>query len=253
MADTKLELHEGKAKIVYQGPSEQEIIQYFKDDATAFNAKKKGTIKNKGVINNTVSSFLMQFLQEKGINTHFIKKLNDREQLNKKLQIIPVEFVVRNWSSGSICKRFGIDEGILLKNNDRPLIEFYLKDDDLGDPLISAEHIFWSPKISLSNDQLNFIKYQLLVINQTLSDLFYQNNMTLVDYKLEFGYFYDSSTQMIVLGDEISSDTCRIWDGLPNEYVFPTPITRLDKDLFRKDLGNEINGYEEVAKRFGLI
>ena len=225
-------LYEGKAKIVYSTDDADLIIQYFKDDATAFNAQKKGTIIGKGVVNNEVSCKLFGLLEKNGIPTHFVKKINDREMLCKKLAIIPVEVVMRNIIAGSLSKRTGIAEGEVLK---RPVIEFYLKNDELGDPMLNESHI---DVLELAKaEQINDIKKYSFKINEILKEYFDKRNITLVDFKLEFGLHKGK----VLLGDEISPDTCRLWDKNTHE--------KLDKDRFRRDLGGVEEAYKEVLKR----
>jgi phosphoribosylaminoimidazole-succinocarboxamide synthase len=233
-------LYEGKAKVIFAGPDENSLIQYFKDDATAFNAQKKDVITGKGVLNNYISEHIMQAVAQIGIPTHFIERLNDREQLIRKLEIIPVEVVVRNVAAGSICSRLGIEEGAPLANT---LIEFCLKDDALGDPIIAAEHIMtfgWA-----SADELDVIYEDTLRINDFLTGLFHGIGVRLIDFKLEFGRADDGETIQILLADEISPDNCRLWDAQTNE--------KMDKDRFRRDLGGLIDAYEEIARRLGVV
>ena len=239
--DDRRKLYEGKAKIIFEGPTDDTVIQYFKDDATADNAMKKGSFKDKGLLNNLISSHLMTLLNEQGFHTHFLEKLNDREQLVKKVDIIPVEFVARNFATGSLVRRLGIEEGKKLVHAGTPLIEFYYKDDDLGDPLMAIEHIEMM-KI-LERYQVNNIKAWMYHINKVLRQIFADAGINLIDYKLEFGWV--SGTSNIILADEISPDTCRLWDMESDK--------KLDKDRFRLDLGGETEGYTEVAKRLGLI
>ncbi|KKK71721.1 hypothetical protein LCGC14_2911080 [marine sediment metagenome] len=238
----KEKIYEGKAKILYTGPESDQLIQYFKDDATAFNAQKKGSFKDKGFLNNIISEHLMLYLGQNHIATHFIKRLNDREQLIKKLDIIPVEFIVRNVAAGSLCKRLGIKEGTKLQDADgKPLIEFCLKDDSLNDPLIGETHIEFFGYMTRS--EIKGVKLLLETINKRLIEKFNSIGIILVDYKLEFGN--DESRFLPLLADEICPDTCRLWDKETGEI--------LDKDRFRKDLGGETAAYQEIARRFGLI
>ena len=234
-------LYEGKAKILYAGPEAGTIIQYFKDDATAFNNQKKGVIDGKGVINNRISEFLMVGLANIGVPTHFIKSLNMREQLVHHLQILPLEVIVRNIASGSIVKRLGIEDGMRLP---RTLIEFCLKDDALGDPLISEEHVLtfgWAQPEELE-EMINLATK----INDFLQGVFIAIGIKLVDFKLEFGRMEHESGQIIImLADEISPDSCRLWDAKTGE--------KLDKDRFRLDLGGESDAYHQLAKRLGLL
>tara|TARA_B100000575_G_scaffold284705_1_gene279100 strand:+ start:132 stop:866 length:735 start_codon:yes stop_codon:yes gene_type:complete len=231
--------YEGKAKVIFDGPEDGTLVQYFKDDATAFNAQKKDVIMGKGVLNNYISEHIMQAVEQIGIPTHFLERLNDREQLVRKLEIIPVEFVVRNVAAGSICHRLGIEEGVALPN---PLIEFCLKDDALGDPIIAAEHIItfgWA-----SADELDVIYEDTLRINDFLTGLFHGIGVRLIDFKLEFGRAQSEDGIEVLLADEISPDNCRLWDALSNE--------KMDKDRFRRDLGGVIDAYQEIARRLGV-
>lgn len=233
-------LYEGKAKVLYQGPEPGTLIQYFKDDATAFNNEKKGIITGKGVLNNRISEYLMTRLAEIGIPTHFMRRLNMREQLIREVEIIPVEVVVRNIAAGSICKRFGIEEGTPLP---RSIVEYYYKNDELGDPLVSEEHI---TAFGWGNTQdLDDMMSLSLRVNDFLSGLLVGVGLRLVDFKLEFGRYYTEEAMQIVLADEISPDNCRLWDLQTNE--------KLDKDRFRRDLGGEREAYQEVARRLGVL
>lgn len=226
-------LYEGKAKIVYKAQDPDKVVIYFKDEATAFNAQKKDVIEGKGVINNKISSILFQILEKHGIPTHFVKQLSDREMLAYKTQIIPVEVVVRNLATGSIVKRLGIPEKTPFNP---PLIEFYLKNDQLGDPIICYEHIL---ALNLANDQeIKTIKELAFKVNQILKDILIKHDIILVDFKLEFGKKEDGN---IVVADEISPDTCRFWDAKTGE--------RMDKDRFRLNLGDLAKFYEEVLRR----
>ena len=231
-------LYEGKAKIIYSTNNKSLAIQYFKDDATAFNNQKKSNIDGKGVLNNRISEHILENLNQIGIKTHLVKRLNMREQIIKLVEIIPIEFIVRNIASGSITKRLGIEDGTVLKY---PLIEYCLKDDKLGDPLIAEEHILifgWATK-----KEIEKIKKIILRINDFMIGMFRGVGIKLVDFKLEFGKSKKDSK--VLLADEISPDTCRLWD-LSSEK-------KLDKDRFRKDLGNIIQAYQEVARRLGII
>jgi phosphoribosylaminoimidazole-succinocarboxamide synthase len=233
-------LYEGKAKVLFEGPEPGTLVQYFKDDATAFNNEKKGTITGKGVLNNRISEFLMGRLNEIGIPTHFIRRLNMREQLVREVEVIPLEVVVRNVAAGSFCKRFKVSEGEPLP---RAIVEYYYKSDELGDPLVTEEHIGafgWA-----SAQDLDEILQMTLRINDFLSGLFLGAGMRLVDFKLEFGRFYNDDEMRIVLADEISPDSCRLWDVTSGD--------RLDKDRFRKDLGGVEEAYQEVARRLGVL
>lgn len=225
-------LYEGKAKKIFLTEKDDEVIQYFKDDATAFNAQKRGTILEKGVVNNTISAKLFQLLAEAGTPSHFIQQLNDREMLTRRVKIIPVEVVLRNRATGSIVKRLGLEEGMII---DPPLIEFFYKDDSLGDPLITEDHIRLLKLATPS--QIEELRHQALKINATLKPFFQKRGMMLVDFKLEFGLY----NGQVILADEISPDTCRFWDIQTGE--------RMDKDRFRKDLGRIEETYQEVLKR----
>lgn len=233
-------LYEGKAKQLFEGPDPGTLIQYFKDDATAFNNQKKGVISGKGVLNNRISEYLMLRLEEIGIPTHFIRTLNMREQLIKAVEIIPIEVVIRNMVAGSFAKRFNVKEGEPLPY---ALVEYYLKSDALGDPMISEEHIFafgWADPMELDE-----IRYMSLRINDFLSGLFLGVGIQLVDFKLEFGRLYEDDRVSIVLADEISPDNCRLWDIKSGE--------KLDKDRFRRDMGKIEEAYQEVARRLGVL
>ena len=233
-------LYEGKAKIVYACSEKNLVIQHFKDDATAFNNKKKSVIDGKGILNNRISEHILTYLSQVGIKNHLVKRLNMREQLIKRVEIIPIEFVVRNIATGSLTNRLGIEEGTVL---DSTLIEYCLKDDKLGDPLISKEHIYtfkWATR-----REIDKIDRQLLRINDFLVGLFRGIGIKLVDFKVEFGRYKNNSKNEILLADEISPDTCRLWDMNTEK--------KLDKDRFRKNLGNLIEAYQEVAKRLGIL
>ena len=232
-------LYEGKAKKIIKGPKKNTLIQIFKDDATAYNKKKHKIFKGKGVLNNHISAYIMQYLKSKRIPTHFEEKLNDREQLIKKCEIIPIEFVVRNITAGSIAKKLGIKEGLKLK---KPLLEYYYKEDTLDDPMISRDHLItfgWA-----TNSELKKIDKMSLQINKHLRNLFLKKNIILVDFKIEFGRL-SSNPKKIVLADEISPDSCRLWDKKTNK--------KLDKDVFRRNLGSLLSAYEEVASRLGIV
>ena len=233
-------LYEGKAKIIYATNDKNLVIQYFKDDATAFNNQKKTTIEGKGVLNNRISEHILSNLSEVGIKNHLVKRINMREQLVKLVEIIPIEFIVRNIATGSLTKRLGIEEGTVLE---RPLIEYCLKDDKLGDPIISREHILTFNWLNVI--QLDWINENLSRLNNFLLGMFRGVGVKLVDFKVEFGFTYESEKTQIILADEISPDTCRLWDTLTDK--------KLDKDRFRKDLGNIIQGYQEVARRLGIM
>jgi len=225
-------LYEGKAKKIFLTEKEDEVIQYFKDDATAFNAEKRGKILEKGIVNNKISTRLFQELADAGIPSHFIQQINDREMLARRVNIILVEVVVRNRATGSIIKRLGLEEGMFI---DPPLVEFFYKDDALGDPLITEDHIRLLKLATPS--QVVELRNQALKINEVLLPFFQKRGMMLVDFKLEFGLW----NGQIILADEISPDTCRFWDIQTGE--------RMDKDRFRKDLGRIEETYQEVLKR----
>ncbi|MBL4838453.1 MAG: phosphoribosylaminoimidazolesuccinocarboxamide synthase [Kordiimonadaceae bacterium] len=233
-------LYEGKAKVLFEGPEAGTIIQYFKDDATAFNAKKKGTLSGKGVINNIISEHIFTALGDIGIPTHFIERISMREQLIKAVEIIPVEVIIRNVAAGSICKRLGIKEGTPLPN---PLVEYCYKSDELDDPIIAEEHILtfgWADELELEE-----LTFYALRINDFLSGMFAAIGIKLVDFKLEFGRHYEEDQCTVILADEISPDGCRLWDMKTGE--------KLDKDRFRRDLGGEMEAYQEVARRLGIL
>jgi len=225
-------LYEGKAKVIHATDDPDLIIQYFKDEATAFDGKKKGTIDSKGVANNRISEVLFKYLEENGIPTHFVRRLSDREMLNKKLDIIKVEVVARNIIAGSLAKRLGREEGVALK---KPIIEYYYKDDDLGDPMINMDHI---RVLDLAtDDEIAQMRGYANRINGLLKKFFADRNIDLVDFKLEFGRHKGE----ILLGDEICPDTCRLWDKTTHE--------KMDKDRFRRDMGKIEEAYAEVCKR----
>ena len=233
-------LYEGKAKILYEGPEKGTAIQHFKDDATAFNNLKKSTVEGKGVLNNRISEHILNNLNQIGIKTHLIKRLNMREQLVRLVEIIPIEFIVRNIATGSLTKKLGIPDGTILS---KPLIEYSYKNDDLGDPLIAKEHILefkWA-----TEKELEMIKKYCLRINDFMQGMFRGVGVKLVDFKLEFGRVNIDNKIEILLADEISPDTCRLWDLVSEK--------KLDKDRFRKDLGNVMQAYQEVARRLGII
>ena len=227
------QLYEGKAKKVFSMDDPELLIVDYKDDATAFNGKKKGTITGKGAINNRVTNFMMQRLEEQGVPTHFVEELNDRETVVKKVEIVPLEVIIRNISAGSFAKRYGVEEGIPFEN---PTIEFYYKNDDLDDPLINEYHIQALKLATL--EEVDTIKKMAFKINEVMKAFFAQRNVDLVDFKLEFGKTSDGT---IVLADEISPDTCRFWDSETHE--------KLDKDRFRRELGNVEDAYDEMLKR----
>ena len=233
-------IYEGKAKVLYEGPEAGTLVQYFKDDATAFNNKKKGTIAGKGVLNNRISEYLMTRISEIGIPTHFVRRLNMREQLVREVEIIPLEIIIRNVVAGSLAERFGLTEGTPLP---RSIVEYCLKNDDLGDPLVTEEHITAFGWASIQD--LDEIVQSALRINDFLTGLFLGVGIRLIDFKLEFGRIWNDDEMMIVLADEISPDSCRLWDVETNE--------RLDKDRFRRDLGKVEEGYQEIARRLGVL
>lgn len=236
---TRKSLYEGKAKILYQGPEDGTIIQYFKDDATAFNAQKKDSISQKGVLNNLISAHLLPALGNIGIPHHFIERLNLREQLVKQVEIVPIEVIVRNVAAGSICARLGLTEGEALP---APLIEFCIKDDALGDPVVAREHITLLGYAD--DDELDEIVYLTEKVNDFLTGLFFAIGVRLIDFKLEFGRLEEEDGYQIILADEISPDNCRLWDAKTNE--------KMDKDRFRRDLGGLVEAYSEIARRLGL-
>ena len=230
----KLEqLYEGKAKKVFATDDENLLIVSYKDDATAFNGLKKGTIVGKGVVNNKVTNYLMQKLEAEGVPTHFVEQLSDRETVVKRVSIVPLEVIIRNISAGSFAKRFGVEEGIVF---DEPTIEFSYKNDELGDPLMNAYHAL-ALKLA-TKEEIETIKAMAFKVNDVLKAFFKAVNVDLVDFKLEFGRLADGT---IVLADEISPDTCRFWDSTTHE--------KLDKDRFRRDLGNVEDAYSEMMKR----
>ena len=233
-------LYEGKAKILYAAPEKGTAIQHFKDHATAFNNQKKSIIEGKGILNNRISEHILSSLNQIGIETHLIKRINMREQLIKLVEIIPLEFIVRNIATGSLTKRLGIADGTILS---KPLLEYSYKNDELGDPLVAKEHIIefnWS-----SEKELELINSYCFRINDFMQGMFRGVGIKLVDFKLEFGRANIEGSNEILLADEISPDTCRLWDVVSEK--------KLDKDRFRKDLGNIIQAYQEVARRLGII
>ncbi|WP_286907592.1 phosphoribosylaminoimidazolesuccinocarboxamide synthase [Clostridium sp. UBA1652] len=233
----KLEMmYEGKAKQIFSTEKEDEIIVYYKDDATAFNGEKKGSIEDKGALNNEITSLLFEVLNEKGIETHFIKKLSERDQLCKKVEIVPLEVIVRNVAAGSMAKRLGLEEGTELKTT---VFEICYKDDSLGDPLINDYHAVAIGAASF--EELDTIYEITDKINEVLKEVFLNLNIKLIDFKLEFGRYKGK----IILADEISPDTCRFWDATTNE--------KLDKDRFRRDLGNVKDAYIEILNRIKNI
>ncbi len=237
---SKTPIYEGKAKKLFEGPEPGTLIQHFKDDATAFNNKKKGTINGKGIINNKISEFLFTRLNDMGVPTHFLRGLNMREQLVRAVEIVPLEIIVRNYAAGSFAERFGAFEGEALG---APLIEFCLKDDRLGDPFISEDHIY---AFGVAQpEEIDEIRHYALRVNDILSGLFYGHGIRLIDLKLEFGRYFEGDAEMIILADEISPDTCRLWDITTND--------KMDKDRFRRDLGKTEEAYREVARRLGVL
>jgi len=230
----KLEmLYEGKAKKIYATDKADEVIVYYKDDATAFNGEKKGQIEDKGVMNNSITSVIFEMLEKEGVKTHFIEKLNDREQLCKKVKIVPLEVIVRNVAAGSMAKRLGLEEGFALKTT---VFELSYKDDSLGDPLINDYHAVGIGATTF--EELKVIYDMTAKINDVLKAVFKEQNINLIDFKIEFGRLLDGT---VVLADEISPDTCRFWDATTGE--------KLDKDRFRRDLGNVKDAYVEILKR----
>lgn len=227
------QLYEGKAKKVYATNNEELVIVDYKDDATAFNGEKKGTINNKGIINNRVTNHLMKMLEKNGIPTHLVEEISDRETIVKKVTIVPLEVIVRNIAAGSLAKRIGLDEGVKLG---KTVLEYCYKDDDLGDPMVNEYHIMamdWATK-----EELDLIAGYSFKINELLAAYLKDLNIELIDFKLEFGKTTDGT---IVLADEISPDTCRFWDSTTGE--------KLDKDRFRRNLGGEEDAYKEIMKR----
>lgn len=233
-------IYEGKAKILYEGPEPGTLVQYFKDEATAFNAEKKATIEGKGALNNRLSEFFMTGLTQIGVPNHFIKRLNMREQLIRAVEIIPLEVIVRNFAAGSMSKRLGLEEGTALP---RPIVEFSYKDDKLGDPLVPEEYIIafgWA-----SQQDLDDIVALALRVNDYLSGVMYGVGIKLIDFKIEIGRVYEDDFVRLVVADEISPDSCRLWDIESGQ--------KLDKDVFRRDLGNLTDAYTEVARRLGVL
>ena len=234
------QVYEGKAKVMFEGPEPGTLVQYFKDDATAFNAQKRGTITGKGVLNNRISEYLMLRLAEIGIPTHFVRRLNMREQLVRQVEIIPIEIVIRNVVAGSLAQRFAMEEGTPLP---RSIVEYYYKSDKLGDPMVSEEHITafgWA-----TPQEIDDIMALAIRVNDFLSGLFLGVGIRLVDFKMETGRLWENDLMRIVVADELSPDSCRLWDIKSNE--------KLDKDRFRRDLGGLVEAYAEVAKRLGIM
>jgi phosphoribosylaminoimidazole-succinocarboxamide synthase len=241
MSSRRKKIYEGKAKILFEGPEPGTLIQYFKDDATAFNATKKAVLEGKGVLNNRISEYIMTRLNGIGVQNHFIRRLNLREQLIKEVEIIPLEVVCRNVAAGSMAERLGITEGTALP---RSIIEFYYKDDKLKDPLVTEEHITafnWA-----STQDIDDMLAMTLRVNDFLTGLFSGVGITLVDFKVEYGRVWENDFSKVLLADEISPDSCRLWDATNNNE-------KLDKDRFRRDLGGVIEGYTEVARRLGIM
>ena len=231
--EKKEQLYEGKAKKVFATDDANLVIVDYKDDATAFNGEKKGTITGKGVINNVMSNHMFQLLEQQGVPTHFVEQLSERETLVKKVSIVPLEVIIRNISAGSFAKRFGVEEGIVF---DEPTIEFSYKNDELGDPLMNAYHAIALK--AASREEIETIKAMAFKVNEVMKQYFDTLNVILVDFKLEFGKTADGK---IVLADEISPDTCRLWDKTTKE--------KLDKDRFRRDMGGVEEAYQEIMKR----
>ena len=233
-------IYEGKAKVLFEGPEPGTLVQYFKDDATAFNNQKRGVVEGKGVLNNRISEYLMLRLADMGIPTHFVRRLNMREQLVREVEIIPIEVVVRNVAAGSLSQRFKVPEGTALP---RSIVEYYYKNDELGDPMVAEEHITafgWAGPQDL--DEMVSLS---LRVNDLLSGIFFAVGLRLVDFKLEFGRLWNNEEMRIVVADEISPDNCRLWDLKTNE--------KMDKDRFRRDLGGVAEAYQEVARRLGIL
>jgi phosphoribosylaminoimidazole-succinocarboxamide synthase len=240
MTTRRTRIYEGKAKILYEGPEPGTVIVHYKDDATAFNAQKKAVIEGKGVLNQRISEYIFTRLNDLGIPTHFIRSVNLREQLVREVEIIPLEVIVRNVAAGSLATRLGLEEGQVLP---RSIIEFCYKNDTLGDPMVSEEHITafgWA-----APQEIDDIMHMAIRVNDFLTGLFLGIGIKLVDFKIEFGRLYENDMMRIVLADEISPDSCRLWDIKTND--------KMDKDRFRRDLGGLIEAYQEVAKRLGII
>ncbi len=230
--DMKNFIYEGKAKRIFKTEKEDEVLVYYKDDATAFNGEKKASISSKGILNNTISSIIFEMLKEKGIKTHFVEKISDREQICKKVDIIPLEVIVRNIAAGSMAKRYGVEEGTELKTT---VLEISYKNDDLGDPLMNDYHAMALGIIT--KEELDYIYDQASKVNKILTEFFLNQDIKLVDFKLEFGKL----NGQILLADEVSPDTCRLWDLKTGE--------KLDKDRFRRELGDLVEGYTKVLER----
>ena len=234
------QIYEGKAKVLFEGPEPGTLVQYFKDDASAFNDQKRGTITGKGVLNNRISEYLMTKLNELGVQTHFVRRLNMREQLVRELEIIPLQLVVRNIAAGTLSSRLGIAEGTPLP---RSIVEYYYKSEPLNNPMVSEEHITafgWA-----STQDLDDMMAMSLRVNDFLSGLFLGVGIRLIDFKLEFGRLWNAEDMRIIIADEISPDTCRLWDLRTND--------KMDKDRFRLDLGRVEEAYQEVARRLGIL
>jgi phosphoribosylaminoimidazole-succinocarboxamide synthase len=234
------QVYEGKAKVLFEGPEPGTLVQYFKDDATAFNNQKKGTVTGKGVLNNRISEYLMMRLNDIGVPTHFVRRLNMREQLIREVEIIPLEVVIRNVAAGSLSTRLGVAEGTALP---RSIVEFFYKNDELGDPMVTEEHITafgWA-----TTQEIDEMLHMALRINDFLTGLFLGVGIRLIDFKLEFGRHWQNDEVRIILADEISPDSARLWDLKTNE--------KMDKDRFRRDLGNVAEAYQEVARRLGIM
>ncbi|WP_150845220.1 MULTISPECIES: phosphoribosylaminoimidazolesuccinocarboxamide synthase [unclassified Clostridium] len=230
--DMKNFIYEGKAKRIFKTEKEDEVLVYYKDDATAFNGEKKASIASKGILNNTISSIIFEMLKEKGIKTHFVEKISDREQICKKVDIIPLEVIVRNIAAGSMAKRYGVEEGTELKTT---VLEISYKNDDLGDPLMNDYHAMALGIVT--KEELDYIYDQASKVNKILTEFFLNQDIKLVDFKLEFGKL----NGQILLADEVSPDTCRLWDLKTGE--------KLDKDRFRRELGDLVEGYTKVLER----
>ena len=233
-------IYEGKAKILYEGPEPGTLIQHFKDDATAFNKRKQEIVDGKGVLNNRISEYIFNHLNHMGIPTHFIRRMNMREQLIREVEVIPLEVVVRNVAAGSLAKRLGIEEGTQLP---RSIIEFYYKNDELEDPMVSEEHVTafgWA-----SPQEIDDIMALAIRVNDFLAGLFLGVGIRLVDFKIECGRLWEGDMMRIVVADEISPDSCRLWDLETDD--------KLDKDRFRRDMGGMLEAYQEVARRLGIL
>ncbi|TQS72614.1 phosphoribosylaminoimidazolesuccinocarboxamide synthase [Rhodobacteraceae bacterium] len=240
MAPRRKKIYEGKAKILFEGPEPGTLVQYFKDDATAFNAQKKDVIEGKGVLNNRLSEFFMNGLTNVGVPTHFIKRLNMREQLIRQVEVVPLEVIVRNFAAGSMAKRLGLEEGTPLP---RPIVEYSYKNDELGDPLVPEEYII---AFGWANQQdLDDILALALRVNDFLAGVFYGVGIKLIDFKIEIGRVWEGDFMRLIVADEISPDSCRLWDMKTGAH--------LDKDVFRRDLGSLTDAYSEVAKRLGVL